>query len=172
MVEKNNLVPQDIKEVIVKTYHIAVDETTGPKKVHPSTIPEAQFSLNYALACAIKDRTVGTHQFTDDYIKDPVIHALSEKVKAVEDPEMEKLYPEMWPATVVIETTDGRAFSKQVNYHTGHHMNPMTEEAVNQKFNALAKDMLNAEKVGAIIEFVSTLEKKGNISEMMEILTA
>ncbi|MHA2065449.1 MAG: MmgE/PrpD family protein [Candidatus Thorarchaeota archaeon] len=172
LVEENNLSPKDIKEVIVKTYTIAVEETSGPKKIRPSTIPEAQFSLHYAIACAIKDRTVATHQFTQDYLQDPEILDLATKVKAEIDPEMERLYPEMWPATVEITTVDGNTFSKQVNYQTGHHMNPMTDDEVNKKFKALVQDILSEEKVDAVIEFISSLEKKRDISELMEILTA
>jgi 2-methylcitrate dehydratase len=170
LVKENNLSPSDIKQVTVKTYKIAVEETSGPKKINPSTVPEAQFSVHFVLAYAIQDRTVATYQFTQDKIKDPVIQDLGSKVKVVIDPEMEKLYPEMWPATVEIETVDGKTFSNQVNYQKGHHMNPMTDDEVNKKFKGLVHDFLTDDKANQVTEFVSSLEKKNDISELMELL--
>jgi 2-methylcitrate dehydratase len=58
-------------------------------------------------------------QFEMKKIMDPTIRAQLKKVEVVADPEIEKVFPALQRVIVNITTTDGRTFSKQLDYPKG-----------------------------------------------------
>jgi len=170
LVNENNLIPKDVWEVVVRTYRIAAEEVSGPAKIAPSTISQAQFSMHYCLANAIKERKVTTDQFSHDKLRNQETLKLASKVRVKIDPEMDKIYPERWPAIVEISTADGRKLKKQVDFQKGHNRNPLTDEEIKEKFRSLVLDTLSEEKTEDIITFIYSLEKRNNVSQLMEIV--
>ncbi len=95
------------------------------------------------IAAAIAERQVTPLQFTDEKIMDPTIRAQLNKVEVVADPEIEALFPELQRVIVTITTTDGREFTKQIDYPKGDPRNPLTDQEIEEKFDALAEPVLS-----------------------------
>ena len=61
------------------------------------------------------------------------------------DPEIEAVFPELQRVRVVIKTTDGREVEKQLDYPKGDPRNPLTDQEIEEKFDALAEPILDAD---------------------------
>src|SRR5689334_21766259 len=144
LVKSNDLKPEAIKEVHIRSLARAADILADPSKYDPHTKETADHSLPYVIAAAVADRQVTPLQFTDAKIKNPIIRAQLNKVKVVADPEIEKVFPALQRVIVKITTTDGRTFEKQLDYPTGDPRNPVSDKGIEEKFEALAEPVMDA----------------------------
>ena len=94
LIKDNDLKPDDVAKVHIRTLARAADILADPSKYDPRTKETADHSLPYVIACAIAERQVTPLQFTDEKIMDPTIRAQLNKVEAVADDEIESLFPE------------------------------------------------------------------------------
>ena len=69
-----------------------------------------------------------------------------------------------------INTTDGRCFSKQLDYPKGDPRNPLTDQEVEEKFAALAEGVLSKSAQKRVKEAVWNLERVGSVSELMALM--
>ena len=69
-----------------------------------------------------------------------------------------------------INTTDGRCFSKQLDYPKGDPRNPLTDQEVEEKFAALAEGVLSENAQKRVKEAVWNLEGVGSVSELMALM--
>ena len=73
---------------------------------------------------------------------------------------------------VTIRATDGREFSKQIDYPKGDPRNPLTDEEIEEKFEALAAPIMPAEERQELKEAVWNLESVESITELMRLSRA
>jgi 2-methylcitrate dehydratase len=124
------------------------------------------------IAAALVDRQVTPVQFTMEKIMDPAIRAQLKKVEVVADPEIEKVFPALQRVIVNITTTDGRAFSKQLDYPKGDPRNPLTDTEIEEKFAALAEGVLSKGAQKKLKDAIWGLEKIGSVSKLMALMKA
>jgi 2-methylcitrate dehydratase len=154
----------------VRSLARAADILSDPSKYDPRSKETADHSLPYVLAAAVVDRRVTPAQFTDRKIMDPLIREQLQKVEVVADPEIEKLFPKLQRVIVAIRTTDGKEHTKQVDYPKGDPRNPLTDDEIEQKFDALAEPVLTAASARKLKEAVWDLDALGSISDLMAML--
>ena len=102
---------------------------------------------------------------------DPAIRAQLQKVEVVADPEIEKVFPALQRVIVMIRTSDGREFTKQLDYPKGDPRNPLTDREVEEKFEALAEPVLSKAAQKKVKDTVWKLEKLESVSKLMRLLT-
>ena len=100
---------------------------------------------------------------------DPKIREQLEKVEVVADPEIEALFPELQRVIVKIVTTDGRELTKQIDYPKGDPRNPLTDQEIEEKFDALAEAVMTTERRQQLKEAVWNLENVDSITELMKL---
>ncbi len=105
-------------------------------------------------------------------IMDPMIRAQLNKIVVVADPEIEKVFPALQRVMVTITTTDGREFSKQLDYPKGDPRNPLTDKEVEEKFEALAGPVMTAEARRKAIDAIWSLEKQASVTDLMRLFRA
>ncbi len=115
LVRDNDLAPEQIEKVHVRSLERAADILADPSKYDPKNKETADHSLPYVLAAAIADRQVTPRQFEPDKIADPKIRAQLNKIVVVADPEIEAVFPELQRVIVTVHTTGGDAFTKQLD---------------------------------------------------------
>lgn len=148
------------------------------KYTDPRTPHEAKFSINYVLAAALVDRTVGLGSFTDEAIFRPEVRALFGRVEAREDagcdgPKGDTRGPGTRGKVVVrIETDAGVWLERAVEFAPGNPRREMTCGDLAEKmigcmtFGGLARDRAaelaesvlgigTASDVGALVTFLS-----------------
>ena len=168
----NDLAPEVVEKVHIRSLARAADILADPSKYDPRSKETADHSLPYVIAAAVADRQVTPAQFEQDKIMDPRIREQLNKVEVVADPEIEKLFPKLQRVIVTIHTTDGREFTKQLDYPKGDPRNPLTDQEVEEKFDALAAPVLSDEARKRLKGTVWSLEKVGSVSELMDLCRA
>jgi 2-methylcitrate dehydratase len=170
LVKKNDLRPEQVAKVQIRSLARAADILSDPSKYDPHTVETADHSLPYTIAAALVDRQVTPTQFTMQKIMDPVIRAQLKKVEVVADPEIEKLFPAMQRAVVRIDMTDGRSFQHQLDYPKGDPRNPLTDAEIEEKFSALADGVLSEGAQKRVKNAIWNLERVGSVSELMALM--
>ena len=168
----NDLKPEQIAKVHIRSLARAADILADPSKYDPHSKETADHSLPYCIAAAIVDRQVTLAQFEMRKIEGAQIRAQLRKVEVVADPEIEKLFPAKQRVNVRIETTDGRSFEKQLDFPKGDPRNPLTDDEIEQKFRALAEGVLSKARQDQVIEAVCGLEKAKDLGGLMGLLKA
>jgi 2-methylcitrate dehydratase len=170
LVKKNDLKPDQIAKVHIRSLARAADILADPSKYEPHTKETADHSLPYCIAAAIVDRQVTPVQFTMEKINQPEIRAQLRKVEVVADPEIEKVFPALQRVIVKIVTTDGREFTEQLDYPKGDPRNPLSDREIEEKFSALAEGVLNADQQKKVIDAVWSLEKQESVTALMGLM--
>ena len=108
------------------------------QKREPQSIVDAQFSAPYAAAVALVYGTGGIDAYTQAKLHDPTVRDLMARTDCYRDPELDAVYPRQWPSSAEIHLTDGRVVSTRVDFATGEPENPVSREALLEKFVSLA----------------------------------
>jgi len=172
LIKDNDLKPDEVEKVHIRTLARAADILADPSKYDPRTKETADHSLPYVIACAIAERQVTPLQFTEAKIMDPTIRAQLNKVEAVADDEIEALFPKLQRVIVTVHTTDGREFTKQIDFPKGDPRNPLTDTEIEEKFDALAEPVLSPARRQAVKDACWKLDEQDSISGVLELLAS
>jgi 2-methylcitrate dehydratase len=172
IVKDQNLKPEEILQVHVRTTARGADILSDPSKYDPHTKETADHSLPYVIAAAIAERQVTPLQFEMHKIMDPLIREQLHKIVVVADAEIEKVFPELQRVIVKITTTDGRSFEKQLDFPKGDPRNPLTDQEVEEKFEALSGPLFSKAARQRIIEATWNLENFDSVTQYMQLLKA
>jgi 2-methylcitrate dehydratase len=167
IVRQHDLAPEQVKTVHIRSLARAADILADPSKYDPRTKETADHSLPYVIAAALVDRQVTPAQFEPGRIMDARIREQLRKVVVVADPEIERVFPRLQRVAVTIETTDGRQLSKQLDYPKGDPRNPLSDEEIEQKFDALASPILSDDARAIVKDMVWNLDAQPSISTLM-----
>lgn len=137
----------------------------------PKTRETADHSLPYCTAVALLDGDVFLHQFDPERFTAPDIVSLVSKVKVHLDNSLTPRYPKGIPNRIVITMTDGRQFSKEVEFPRGHAGNPMTDEEVIAKFRRTVEPRYGKERASAILERCWEFEKATKVGELLAMFS-
>ena len=172
LVKTNDLHPDQIEKVQVRSLARAADILSDPSKYDPRTKETADHSLPYVIAAAIVDRQVTPAQFEMSRIMHPTVRAQLKKVEVVADPEIEKVFPALQRVVVNITTQDGRTLTKQLDYPKGDPRNPLSDQEIEEKFSALAEGVLSASAQKKLKDAIWSLEKVGSVARLMALMKA
>ena len=161
---------EQVAKVHIRSLARAADILADPSKYDPRSKETADHSLPYVIAAALVDGQVTPLQFTQARILDETIRAQLPKVVVVADPEIEMVFPELQRVIVTITTTDGRELTQQLDYPMGDPRNPLSDRAVEEKFDALAAGVLSAARRKQVKETIWNLESLGKVSDLMSLL--
>jgi len=168
MVKEHNIKPSDIKKVTNRTYNTVASHFSN---YDPQTVMAARLSVPYCCAVTAATGAGGMEQFTEETIFDSTVREVLAKVEIIADPELNKLYPEKFPAVVTIDLNDGRSFTEKQYYPTGDPNNPIPPEGLKDKFRGLAKGAIDDDKIEKVIALMDRLEEVEDISDLVSLLT-
>ena len=169
LVEENDLVPEDVAKIRIRSLARAADILADPTKYDPRNKETADHSLPYVIAAALVERKVTPAQFEPEKIMDPRIREQLHKVEVIADPEIEKVFPALQRVGVTIDTTDGRQVGMELDYPKGDPRNPLTEAEIEGKFDALAEGVLSKEKARRLKDAVWRVEELDSVSELLAL---
>lgn len=112
---------------------------TGHMEYRPRSVMAAQYSLPYVTAATLALDPRDPHSFSDASMARPDIQALSDRVTAREDAELQKLFPAKFPAGVRMELKNGKSAETIVEDGLGTAGRPITRLEIEGKFDALSK---------------------------------
>ena len=133
LVAAHNLTPSDIDHI---TCTIGPAQASMLRNHRPQTGLEAKFSIEFAMASAVVKRDVGLRQLTDEFVLQPAVQALFEKVSVQINEEPCPLEPCLaLTDRVVVTLTDGRSLdSGPIRFPLGNAGKPLDEAGMRAKF--------------------------------------
>ena len=132
MIEKEigKLSVDTIDNILVETYSLAA-ELSDPS---PKNTLAGKFSVPFAVASTLINRSSGVASFTWDMIRDPAIQAFSDRVKVIENPRLTAMMPNFRPSLVTVELKDGRRFSAEARTNRGDTEDPYNDDELDLKY--------------------------------------
>jgi len=88
------------------------------------------------------------------------------RVDCNRDPSLDVGYPARWPAAAEIILRDGRRVATRIEHATGEPENPVTREALVDKFVSLAVNLLAPGEARSIAERVLHLEDETSLRDV------
>lgn len=135
----------------------------------PKDLEDARFSIQQIVASLLIDGDVGPETITWEKILDPRVKELRAKVKAIIHSE--------WPrafmsgiAKVAIYLKDGRVLTKEKDQVVGGPKYPLTREHFIELYAKFAKTLLTESQIKESANFVTNLEKLGDLEGLVDIL--
>ncbi len=135
-------------------------------KRKPATVIDAKFSLPFVIATALAHAQVTLDQFTPQALADRAVGELARKVSFEVDPGLTRSQAAQGRLDI---RTSTESFSKNVDVAYGHPSNPMSREALVDKFMHCARHAVkpfSQARLKRIVDLVLNLEKVGDVSEL------
>ena len=126
--------PDQIDHINVESYFLAA-ELNDQK---PRNMLAARFSIPFAMATTLINRSSKVHSFTGNALNDPRILALAAKTSISENSLMSAQLPDLRPAEVRITMKDGRNFKAEVKTNRGDWQDPYSNAQLKEKYMSLA----------------------------------
>ena len=171
LAKENHFEPDDIDAVTVfvteDTRYLLC--TPFEAKCKPRNQVDTQFSVPWGVATALAKKRATLADFSQEAITDEKVLSITSKLRIEVDNSL-KIGGKAYPTRIDVTTTDQNIHSKTVINPLGGLEAPMSFDDCARKFSDCAHRIGN-EKIDRIIETVSTLEKKTNVSELIDLLT-
>ena len=158
LVREQHLDPAEVDRVralvpaeVVKT----VCEPVANKR-RPANSYEAQFSIPYIVAAALRRGRFGLAELEADALADPDILALADRVDYEIDPL--STFPRHYCGELVVTTRNGRTLRHREQVNRGNGERPLTEASIVEKFRANAARVVAAERAREIETLVLSLD--------------
>lgn len=171
LVRSEGLVPEVVDEVTVVGSKLTYDLVGAPFEVRNNPQADAQFSIPYTVATAIRRGRLLLEDMEESAIRDPVTHALAGKVRVIVDPEIDER--SAVPVTVRVRTTDGRLLESHALDTRGHPGNPLRPEELEAKFRACLAYSRRPEfqdRAGQLVATVLALEELTDVRDLAALM--
>jgi 2-methylcitrate dehydratase len=172
IVKEHRVKPADVAEIKVEVIARAADILGDPAKYRPTSKETADHSLPYSLAVGLADGMVTPLQFKAERIADPALIPLMDKIKVVPNTEFEALFPKFQPSRVTITLKSGKSHQQRVDVPKGDPRDPMSEEEIAVKFDALGRDVVGLDACRELRSLIMGIERQRTMGRLMELMTA
>ena len=160
----------NVADVHIRTLQKAIDIMAGDEeKYHPTTRESADHSMPYATAIALKHNMLNQSHFSDEHINDPAIATLIGNTRIEASDEAARRFPDAMLCNLDLRMNDGQTYSAEVAHFRGHHMNPMTDAEVDDKFRGLCEDLLTPEQTEELLARLWRLEEEDDIGALLRL---
>lgn len=132
----------------------------------PRTYHEAQVSLPYSVAVALKEGAALLPQYRNELLVDTDIVRLCQLLTVVPDDTL----PRGVSCHMTLEVDGGGVYQAQVDHPRGSIVNPMTSREMNEKVHMLGDGILGREAISRIIECVRHVTELEQIGELGRLL--
>ncbi len=172
IINTKNIRTEDIDEIIVDITPTALDFAVGqPFKIREVPQIDAAFNLQYAVASALLRKNVQLEYFTEEFIRDPGITEMVNKIR---------LTPAMAPdkplgARVKIRMKQGIEYEKQVDMPKGNGiLTPLTTDEIKKKYfdNVAFSRTITMENAEKVITLIEKIEEIHNVNKIIKLLVA
>jgi 2-methylcitrate dehydratase PrpD len=137
----------------------------------PRDTEEAQYSLPYAVAAALRFGSLGARQVDGESLKDPEVVRLSRCTELQEVPGYTERFPAERVADVTCVMHDGRRLARHEAACPGDPSRPMSDEELSVKFHALAEPVMTRASASLVERTVRGLAADSdNSSQLRELL--
>jgi 2-methylcitrate dehydratase PrpD len=172
IIKENQIKAEEVEKVTLGILKAGFPIIVTPEEIkyNPKSVVDAQFSMPFGAAAAILYGQISLSQYRAKIIQSPEMKQMMDRVRCVEDPELEKVFPKQWPATAEVKTKDGRTFSTRIDYPKGDPENPLSWDELIEKFQNLTKVVYPKDRRNKIITRIRQVEVEGDVRKFMSLL--
>jgi len=173
IVKDNDVRPEEVTEVIVKSHEVHTDLTAIPtyRNCEPRNLYQAAFSVPYQMAVTLLRIKPGPDWFEERRLRDPKILELARKVKIIYQPTKEEEFPGMPDTTVEVRTSRG-AFANRVRFPHGSPQKPMSDSELEDKFKVLSSGFVKPEAMEQFIKGTYRLDDFEDVTTLTKIVSS
>ncbi|MDO8784665.1 MAG: MmgE/PrpD family protein [Syntrophales bacterium] len=162
---------EDVEEITACVPHFALFlGVPRDVKVKPKNLTVAQWSLPFVLATVLTDGHLldPREQLSDKRLTNPEMLKLTEKVKIERDRELDKTFMEegIFKSPLRVRLKNGKDY-EITSTCKGFPHNPLTEEELDHKFDALTSGVCGEEKRAQMKRELKNLEETKSISALI-----
>ena len=126
-------------------------------KRRPANSYDAQFSIPYTVAAALRRGRFTLDELEDDALGDPAILALADRVNYEIDPVT--TFPRHYTGEVIVTTRGGRSFRHREAINRGNGERPLSEAAIIEKFRANAARAVSHDRARQVETLLLSLDE-------------
>src|SRR4030042_5025939 len=168
VVKKHNIELNDIEKIHLKT----VAFTLSVQIPNPQNARQAEYSIEFGIACALVCGDVFPDRFTEAMIGDKGVREIMKRVTVEHDPDLDLEFPQKRPSVVEITTKRGEVFSFRIEHARGEHENPLSRAELVNKFHRLAGSVVDEGGRQRLIDYLACLETQANLNDLFPMLKA
>ena len=154
--------PYDVMSIRARVHPLVMELMDRPS---PHDGLDGKFSFQYCVAAGLVDGAGYPVQFTDERFHDQAIASLVKKVSGTADPSIAED-----EAYITATLADGHIVERHVAHATGSPSNPMSDEALEAKFRALASVALPLDQAERLLEASWRLDQVPNFDEVTSLM--
>ncbi|MBV8412333.1 MAG: MmgE/PrpD family protein [Alphaproteobacteria bacterium] len=134
----------------------------------PADTLRARVSLGYCVAAALGFGALGSAQFTDEALDDPLVQKLMGLIEIRESPDL----PDngLFPAAVEVQLTDGEIARVRCDVPLGAPANPMSDAELDRKFYNCASVVLDAPAIERTRGLIQDIDRLADVGELCSAL--
>jgi 2-methylcitrate dehydratase PrpD len=137
-------------------------------KRRPANSYDAQFSIPYTVAAALRRARFTLDELEDDALGDPAILALADQVNYEVD--SASTFPRHYTGEVIVTTRSGRALRHREAVNRGNGERPLSETAIVEKFHANAARAVSHGRAQQIETLLLGLEQAADVRAVADKL--
>jgi len=169
IVQQHAIDPLQIARITNETYN-TVKSHFSNKDV--ATVMAARVSVPYCIAIAAIDGQLSQAQFALARINDPLVRDVLAHTEIIADAELNKLYPDKFPARVTITLKNGTSFQETVMFPKGDPQDPLSRGEIEAKFRGNVAAVLSAGRAGELLQAIYALPDARDADALSAMLHA
>ena len=166
--ETHGIAPEDVERIrlgVLSGGALLIAEPIERKR-EPMNVVDAQFSAPFGAAVALVFGKAGLAEHSEQALADLRVRALMLRTDCVRDPSLDATYPAKWEGSVEIELRDGRSVRKHVEFALGEPENPMSHDALVERFVELAGARLDTDAARSLAERLLRLDAEPELPRL------
>jgi 2-methylcitrate dehydratase PrpD len=166
--QEKNLEPSDVQKIIVHSFYWVKSQEV----YEPVSVVDAQFCIPYTAAMVLMGYKPGPGWYAPEHLHNKEIIDLAAKLSVHVDPELDRIYVQEneLAAKVEVITMTGERLVRLVRIALGDPRNPLTQQAVEDKFRNQASYVLGDTEISEVVEMISDFENLDTIDDLMALL--
>ena len=156
------LAPGDVAAVEVATYSLAAELSDQ----HPANTLAAKFSVPFAVATAIVNRSTGLDSFTWEKVRDQAVQTLAARVTVREEPRLTAMMPRFRPAEVTVRLTDGTVLTAAATTNRGDSEDPYDAPELRRKYDELMARVVAPATAEAIHREIMAIDALADVGQL------
>jgi len=158
--EQHGFKPADVTRIDVSA---PVSHFNNLMYVNPSNGAEAKFSMEYCLAVALRNGSIGLADFTPGSVADASFRSLMPLVRRIPVDKQESEFP----TRVDIALKDGRTLTTTVDAPKGRADNPLREVELWDKLRQCCRGVLDDDAVSSLTRELARLDEARSVADVM-----
>lgn len=168
---RDEVVPSEIASLRVHMESKSVvDRAEEPALWQPDSRETADHSGPYLIASALLYGYIDNATFEPERFRDGKVLAITDTIELVEDPAYTASFPWQMACRFEVELKNGRQLNVFGENPNGHPRNPMSDQAINEKFLRQVQPSLGHERAEALLGTLWNLEREGSLDRVFELM--